>query len=99
MQYHPSGAINVIDSAPLGVPDGLEGQFNADGYLRVLIDDATDVGYYDPTGATRVTDTTLGTDPVGIYAADGSINAVFVDGNSRVGLYSPTGALNLFLQT
>ena len=99
MKYHPSGAISVVDSAPLGVSDGLLGQYDADGNLRVLIDDLSGTGYYDPTGATRVTDTTAGTELTHTYAPDGSVNGVFVDGTELVGVYSPTGARNYFLQS
>jgi hypothetical protein len=99
MKYHSSGAISVVDSAPSGTPDDLQGQFDASGNLRVLIDDTTYTGYYDPTGATRVSDQSLETDITGTYAEDGSINGVFVDGTELVGVYSPIGARNYFLQT
>ena len=99
MKYHESGAISVVDSAPLGVPDELQGLYDANGNTRILIDDTGGSGVYDDTGALRVTDTTAGADLVYTYAPDGSVNGVFVDGTELVGVYSPTGARNYFLQS
>lgn len=97
MKYEACGAIAAVDSAPLGVADGLEGIYDADGNLRVLIDDTGGEGIYSDTGAIRVTDATASTDPIGKYASDGSWNIAEVDGLTRTGLYADNGSINIVL--